>query len=134
MKKTAGECAVLWVGIALVIAWTFVPILVMIWASLMPFNALVNGGLLQWPSGMSFANYGAILGIVTINEVFGGQPADELYIGNTDGELTEVRAVFPIASDDEVCRIEGTEQREDVIQSLDHFEAPGEKEIWTLVR
>jgi multiple sugar transport system permease protein len=74
MKKTAGERAVLWVSIALVIAWTFVPILVMVWASLMPFNALMNGGLFQWPSGMSFANYEAILGIATINEVFGGQP------------------------------------------------------------
>jgi multiple sugar transport system permease protein len=74
MKKTAGERAVLWVSIALVIAWTFIPVLVLVWASLMPFNALINGGLLQWPSGMSFANYGAILGIVRINEVFGGQP------------------------------------------------------------
>jgi multiple sugar transport system permease protein len=74
MRKTAGETAVLWVSIALVITWTFIPILALVWASLMPFNALVNGGLLQWPSGMGFANYEAILGIATINDVFGGQP------------------------------------------------------------
>ena len=74
MKKTAGERAILVMGIALVIAWTFVPILLMAWASLMPFSALIAGGLLQWPGGMSFANYEAILGLITINEVFGGQP------------------------------------------------------------
>lgn len=73
MKKTAGERVVLWAGVALVIAWTFVPIAVMIWASLMPLNALMDGGLLQWPNGMSFANYRALLGIASINEVFGGQ-------------------------------------------------------------
>jgi multiple sugar transport system permease protein len=74
MKKTAAERAVLWVGIPLVIAWTFLPIVAMVWASLMPFNALINGGLLQWPSGMGFANYRAVLGIATINQIFGGQP------------------------------------------------------------
>jgi multiple sugar transport system permease protein len=74
MKKTAAERAVLWVSIPLVIAWTFLPIVAMVWASLMPFNALINGGLLQWPSGMGFANYSAVLGIATINQVFGGQP------------------------------------------------------------
>jgi multiple sugar transport system permease protein len=74
MKKTAAERAVLWVGIPLVIAWTFLPIVAMVWASLMPFNKLINGGLLQWPSGMGFANYRAVLGIATINQIFGGQP------------------------------------------------------------
>ena len=74
MKKTAAERAVLWVGIPLVIAWTFLPIVAMVWASLMPFNALINGGLLQWPSGMGFTNYRAVLGIATINQIFGGQP------------------------------------------------------------
>jgi multiple sugar transport system permease protein len=74
MKKTAAERAVLWVGIPLVIAWTFLPIVAMVWASLMPFNALINGGLFQWPSGMGFANYRAVLGIATINQIFGGQP------------------------------------------------------------
>jgi multiple sugar transport system permease protein len=74
MKKTAAERVVLWVGIPLVIAWTFLPIVAMVWASLMPFNALINGGLLQWPSGMGFANYRAVLGIATINQIFGGQP------------------------------------------------------------
>jgi multiple sugar transport system permease protein len=74
MKKTAAERAVLCVGIPLVIAWTFLPIVAMVWASLMPFNALINGGLLQWPSGMGFANYRAVLGIATINQIFGGQP------------------------------------------------------------
>ena len=74
MKKTATERAVLWVGIPLVIAWTFLPIVAMVWASLMPFNALINGGLLQWPSGMGFTNYRAVLGIATINQIFGGQP------------------------------------------------------------
>src|SRR4051794_33832635 len=32
---------------------------------MMPLNALVGGGLIRWPSGMSFANYKAILGIAT---------------------------------------------------------------------
>ena len=75
MKKTAGERVVLWVSVALVTAWTFVPIALMVWASLMPLNALIDRGLLQWPSGMSVANYKAILGIASINEVFGGQAA-----------------------------------------------------------
>jgi multiple sugar transport system permease protein len=75
MKKTAGECVILWVSVALVTAWTFVPIAVMIWASLMPLDALIDRGLLQWPSSMSFANYRALLGIASINEVFGGQAA-----------------------------------------------------------
>jgi multiple sugar transport system permease protein len=75
MKKTAGERVVLWVSVALVTAWTFVPIAVMVWASLMPLNALIDRGLLQWPSGMSFANYRALLGVASINEVFGGQAA-----------------------------------------------------------
>ena len=34
MKKTAGERAILVMGITLVIAWTFAPILLMAWASL----------------------------------------------------------------------------------------------------
>ena len=72
MKKTAGERAVLWVGIPLVIAWTFVPILAMAWASLMPFNALINGGLLQWPSGMGLANYKAVLGSPGSTRSLGG--------------------------------------------------------------
>ena len=73
MKKTAGEVVVLWVSVSLVTAWTFVPIAVMVWASLMPLNALIDRGLLQWPSDMSFANYRALLGIAKINEIFGGQ-------------------------------------------------------------
>ena len=81
MKKTAAERAVLWVGIPLVIAWTFLPIVAMVWASLMPFNALINGGLLQWPSGMGFANYRAVLGIAN------DQP--DLW-GATDGGCTWV--------------------------------------------
>ena len=75
MKKTAREHVFLWVSVALVTAWTFVPIAVMVWASLMPLNALIDRGLLQWPSGMSFANYAAILGGASINKVFGGQSA-----------------------------------------------------------
>jgi multiple sugar transport system permease protein len=75
MKKTAGERMVLWMSVALVTAWTFVPIAVMVWASLMPLNALIDRGLLQWPSGMSLANYRALLGMASINEVFGGQAA-----------------------------------------------------------
>jgi multiple sugar transport system permease protein len=75
MKKTAGEHVVLCVGVALVTAWTFVPIAVMVWASLMPLKALIDRGLLQWPTGMSFANYKALLGIDSINPVFGGQTA-----------------------------------------------------------
>ena len=73
MRKSAGERIVLWVSVALVAGWTLVPIVVMVWASLMPLNALIGGGLIQWPSGMSFANYKAILGIESIGEVFGGQ-------------------------------------------------------------
>jgi multiple sugar transport system permease protein len=75
MKQTAREHVILWVSVALVTAWTFVPIAVMVWASLMPLNALIDRGLLQWPSGMSFANYAAILGGASINKVFGGQAA-----------------------------------------------------------
>jgi ABC-type glycerol-3-phosphate transport system permease component len=67
MKKTAGERVVLWVGVMLVTAWTFVPIAVMVWASLMPLNALIDHGLIHWPSGMSFGNYIALLGIANIN-------------------------------------------------------------------
>jgi ABC-type glycerol-3-phosphate transport system permease component len=73
MRKSAGERIALWVSVALVAGWTLVPIVVMVWASLMPLNALIGGGLIQWPSGMSFANYKAILGIENIGEVFGGQ-------------------------------------------------------------
>jgi multiple sugar transport system permease protein len=73
MKKTATERVVLWVSVALVTAWTLAPIVVMIWASLMPLNALNDHGLIQWPSGMSFVNYLALLGIASLHEVFGGQ-------------------------------------------------------------
>jgi multiple sugar transport system permease protein len=73
MRRSAGEHIALWVSIALVVGWTFVPIVVMVWASLMPLNALIGGGLIQWPRGMSFANYRALLGIESIGEVFGGQ-------------------------------------------------------------
>jgi multiple sugar transport system permease protein len=46
----------------------------MVGATPMPLNALIDRGLLlQWPSGMSFANYSALLGIASINELFGGQ-------------------------------------------------------------
>jgi multiple sugar transport system permease protein len=85
VKKTAGERVVLWLGVALVTAWTFVPIAVMVWASLMPLNALIDRGLLQWPSGMSLANYKAILGIASINAIFGGQavPVARGFINST---------------------------------------------------
>jgi multiple sugar transport system permease protein len=73
MKKTAGERVVLWVSVALISAWTFVPIAVMMWASLMPLAALIDRGLIQWPSGIGFANYRALLGFASINGVFGGQ-------------------------------------------------------------
>jgi multiple sugar transport system permease protein len=75
MKKTTRQYAVLWLSVVLVTAWTLVPIAVMVWASLMPLNALIDRGLFQWPDGMSFANYRAILGIASIHEVFGGQAA-----------------------------------------------------------
>jgi multiple sugar transport system permease protein len=75
MIRTAGQHAALWASVVLVTVWTFAPIGVMVWASLMPLNALIDGGLLQWPSGMSFANYKALLGIASINEIFGGQAA-----------------------------------------------------------
>jgi multiple sugar transport system permease protein len=61
------------VSVALIAAWTLVPIAVMTWASLMPLAALIDHGLVQWPPGMGFANYRALLGIASINEVFGGQ-------------------------------------------------------------
>jgi multiple sugar transport system permease protein len=64
---------ILWGSVALVTAWTLAPIVMMVWASLMPLNALMDHGLLYWPSGMSLANYKAILGLASINEVFGGQ-------------------------------------------------------------
>jgi len=73
MKKNVAERVMLWVSVALIAAWTFVPIAVMLWASLMPLNALIDRGLIQWPSGMGFANYRALLGFASINEVFGGQ-------------------------------------------------------------
>ena len=73
MKKSLGERIVLWVSVAAVAAWTLIPILVMFWASLMPLNALIGGGLIQWPAGMSFENYKAILGLESMSEVFGGQ-------------------------------------------------------------
>jgi multiple sugar transport system permease protein len=73
MKKTMGERVVLRVSVALVTVWTFGPIAVMLWASLMPLDALIVRGLLRWPTGMGFANYRALLGIASINEVFGGQ-------------------------------------------------------------
>ncbi len=75
MKKTASERLVLWLGVVLVTTWTFIPIAVMVWASLIPLDALNDRGLLEWPNGMSFANYMALLGIANINKVFGGQAA-----------------------------------------------------------
>ena len=60
-------------AVALVAAWSFVPIAVMLWASLMPLSALIGRGLIQWPGGMGFTNYRALLGFASINEVFGGQ-------------------------------------------------------------
>jgi multiple sugar transport system permease protein len=73
MKKTVTGHVILWGSVALVTAWTLAPIAMMVWASLMPLNALMDHGLLYWPSGMSLANYKAILGLASINEVFGGQ-------------------------------------------------------------
>jgi len=39
----------------------------------MPLAALIDRGLIQWPIGMGLANYRALLGFGSINEVFGGQ-------------------------------------------------------------
>jgi len=72
MKKSSVERATLWICVALVAAWTFIPLLVMFWASMMPIGDLVNG-IVQWPKSFGFANYLAILGIANIDEIFGGR-------------------------------------------------------------
>jgi multiple sugar transport system permease protein len=74
MSRGLGERLLLAGGIVLVVFWTFAPVLVMGWASLMPVGDLVNG-LIRWPNSLSLANYGAILGLGRIDEVFGGQAA-----------------------------------------------------------
>ena len=72
MKPSAGQRACLGVGIALVAMWTFIPLLVMFWASVIPLSDLI-AGLVHWPSEINFATYRAILGIDQMNKVFGGQ-------------------------------------------------------------
>jgi multiple sugar transport system permease protein len=69
---TAGQRVALIGGVAFVVLWTFVPLLVMFWASVIPLPDLI-GGLVRWPSSVSFDSYRAILGIGGMNEVFGGQ-------------------------------------------------------------
>lgn len=72
MIRPAGQRVALAIGVALVALWTFVPLLVMFWASLIPLSDLI-AGLVRWPSSVSLATYRAILGIDRMNEVFGGQ-------------------------------------------------------------
>ncbi|MFO1068875.1 MAG: carbohydrate ABC transporter permease [Geminicoccaceae bacterium] len=67
-----GQRLALGAGVAFVALWTLVPLLVMLWASLIPLADLI-GGLVRWPSDISLATYRAILGIDRMNEVFGGQ-------------------------------------------------------------
>lgn len=72
MKRTPGQAIVLGISVALVAAWTFIPVLVMFWASLMPLGDLVNG-IVQWPRNLGIANYLAILGIANLDAIFGGR-------------------------------------------------------------
>lgn len=72
MKRTPCQTVVLGVSVALVAAWTFIPVLVMFWASLMPLGDLVNG-IVQWPKNLGLANYLAILGIANLDDIFGGR-------------------------------------------------------------
>jgi len=72
MKRSAAQLGVLSVGVGLVALWTFSPLLLMFWASLIPLSDLISG-VIQWPSSIGLATYRAILGIGRMNEVFGGQ-------------------------------------------------------------
>ena len=72
MMASPGQRLALGAGVAFVALWTLVPLLVMLWASLIPLSDLI-GGLVRWPSDISLATYRAILGIDRMNEVFGGQ-------------------------------------------------------------
>jgi multiple sugar transport system permease protein len=72
MTRTPGQRIALGAGVLFVVLWTFIPLAVMLWASLIPLSDLIEG-LVQWPSSISLATYRAILGIDRMNEVFGGQ-------------------------------------------------------------
>lgn len=72
MRPTTGQRVALGAGIAFIVLWTFIPLLVMFWASLISLSDLI-AGLVRWPSDISLATYRAILGIDQMNEVFGGQ-------------------------------------------------------------
>jgi multiple sugar transport system permease protein len=72
MRMTAGQRIALIGGVAFVVLWTFVPLLVMFWASIIPLPDLIDG-LVGWPSSVGLDSYRAILGIGGMNEVFGGQ-------------------------------------------------------------
>jgi multiple sugar transport system permease protein len=93
MRTSATAKLVLGVSVVLVAAWTFIPILVMFWASLMPLSALVGGGLIQWPEGMSFDSYRSLLGIGQMSEVFGGQAES---VGR--GFLNSALVAIPVAA------------------------------------
>ncbi len=71
--RTFGTRVILGSAVVVSLGWTAGPLIVMIWASMMPVKDLFSRGLLQWPSGMSFATYRALLGLEKINDVFGGQ-------------------------------------------------------------
>jgi multiple sugar transport system permease protein len=72
MMKSGGQRIALVLGIAFIVLWTFVPLLVMFWASIIPLSDVI-AGLIHWPSEITFATYRSILGIDRMNEVFGGQ-------------------------------------------------------------
>jgi multiple sugar transport system permease protein len=72
MRKSAGERVILWLGVAAVAIWTLLPFVVMFWASLLPESELVEG-LVRWPSHLQLDNYRALLGLQSIDPVFGGQ-------------------------------------------------------------
>jgi multiple sugar transport system permease protein len=72
MKRSRGARIGLAAGVVAVAVWTFLPFAVMFWASLLPESELVEG-LVHWPRNMQFGNYKTLLGLQSIDAVFGGQ-------------------------------------------------------------
>lgn len=73
MRRSYGARVTLGLAVFVIVAWTLVPIFVMVWASILPVKDLFSGGLVQWSSGMGLGTYRALFGFEKINEVFGGQ-------------------------------------------------------------
>jgi multiple sugar transport system permease protein len=72
MRTSSRGRVVLWVGVGGVAIWTLLPFAVMLWASLLQESELIEG-LVHWPHHMQLSNYKALLGLQTIDAVFGGQ-------------------------------------------------------------